>query len=259
MAPSAEILIDATVAMRGQRLLKAMVAAAPGGSEARETYTGQHRILMVWGGGRPDRVELLKKHRANGGITVAWDLAYWDRDGSARLGINSLHPTAEQLAMAPEGSRREFVLREDANPAGPVLLIGLGPKSAKMLGVAPMWWERKRLKEINERFPGRLVWWRPKGARFTSLADTIPHHGQPIEDALRGASLVVCRHSNVGVDACVAGVPVQCDDGAALALYRGNPNPTREQRAEFLRRLTWWEWRPSEAIDAWAWIKRVIA
>ena len=45
--------------------------------------------------------------------------------------------------------------------------------------------------------------------------------------------------------------------GLAAALYRGNPSPTREQRAEFLRRLTFWEWRPDEAAQAWAWILRV--
>lgn len=89
------------------------------------------------------------------------------------------------------------------------------------------------------------------------MPDTVSRWGMPIDEALRGASLVVCRHSNVAVDACVAGIPVECDDGAAAALYRGNPNPTREQRAEFLRRLTFWEWRPDEAAQAWDWILTV--
>lgn len=251
--------MDDSLAQRGRRMLKAMAAAAPAGSSIREAYGGSHRILMVWGGGRPDRVELLKRHRAAGGVTVAWDLAYWDREGAARLGINSLHPTAEQLAMAPaDGARREFVLREDADPNGPVLLVGLGRKSARMLGVAPMWWETKRLRDIRARMPGREVIWRPKRPDRTPLDGARMCVDAPIEEALRGMSLVVCRHSNVAVDACVAGVPVECDDGAALALYRGNQSPTREQRAEFLRRLTWWEWRPDEAAQAWDWIERVV-
>lgn len=260
MADSAEILIDDTLTERGRRLLKKMSACAPDGSEARETYTGRHRILVVWGGGRPDRVELLKRHRADGGVTVAWDLAYWDREGAARMGINSLHPTAAQLAKAPDGpGRREFVLREDADPDGPVLLVGLGRKSARMLGVAPMWWETKRMKALQQRFPGRPIKWRPKGRDRTWLTGAATMCvDMAIEDALRGCSLVVCRHSNVAVDACVAGVPVECEDGAAAALYAGNPAPTREQRAEFLRRLTWWEWRPDEAPQAWDWIARVI-
>jgi len=259
MAPSAEILIDGSVAMRGQRMLKAMAATAPAGSDVGSVYTGRHRILMVWGGGRPDRVQMLKDHRAAGGVTVSWDLAYWDRDGAARLGINALHPAAEQMALAPDEGRREFVLREDADPAGPILLVGLGPKSARMLGVPELWWERKRLRDIRAQWPGREVLWRPKGAAFVPLADITPCHGGPIEEALRGVSLVVCRHSNVAVDACVAGVPVQCEDGAAFALYRDNPNPTAEQRMQFLRRLTWWEWRPAEAAQAWQWIERVTA
>lgn len=259
MAPGPEILIDASVAMRGQRMLKALAAAAPGGADVRANYSGQRRMLVVWGGGRPDRVELLKRHRAAGGITIAWDLAYWDRDHAARLGINTLHPTAKQIDKAPAGAgRREFELREDANPDGPILLVGLGPKSARMLGIAPLHWERKKLAEIRRRFPGRDVLWRPKGTVFQPLDDTSQRFGMPIEEALRGVSLVVCRHSNVAVDACVAGVPVECEDGAAAALYRHGPNPNREERAEFLRKLTWWEWRPSEAAQAWAWIERVV-
>ena len=240
-------------------MLKAMHAAAPIASEIHENYTGARRILMVWGGGRPDRVQLLKRHRAAGGVTVAWDLAYWDREGAARVAVQSLHPNAAQLAMCPAGpGRRDFDLQEHADPSGPVLLVGLGAKSARMLDIGVLHWERKRLRDLQARFPGRTIWWRPKGKDFIPLPDTAPRWGAPIEEALRGASLVVCRHSNVAVHACIAGVPVECEDGAAAALYRGNPQPTREQRAEFLRRLTWWEWRPDEAAQAWAWILRVI-
>ena len=35
-----------------------------------------------------------------------------------------------------------------------------------------------------------------------------------IADVLNGCSVVVCRHSNVAVDACIAGVPVECEGGA---------------------------------------------
>ena len=258
MDQGAEVLVDDSLAQRGRRMLKALHACAPVPSDIHAHYVGNRKILIVWGGGRPDRVDLLKRHRAAGGITVAWDLAYWDREGAARLGINSLHPTAAQLEKAPEGpGRRDFVLRDDADPAGPTMLVGLGHKSARMLNVGALDWERKRLRQLQARFPGRPIWWRPKGKDFMPLPDTVPRWGMPIDEALRGCSLVVCRHSNVAVDACVAGVPVECDDGAAAALYRGNPRPTREQRAEFLRRLTFWEWRPDEAAQAWAWILRV--
>lgn len=241
-------------------MLKALHACAPVPSDIHAHYVGNRRILIVWGGGRPDRVDLLKRHRAAGGITVAWDLAYWDREGAARLGINSLHPIAAQLEKAPEGQgRRDFALRDDADPAGPILLVGLGHKSARMLGVGALDWERKRLRQLQARFPGRPIWWRPKGKDFMPLPDTVPRWGMPIDEALRGCSLVVCRHSNVAIDACIAGVPVQCVDGAALALYSQTQTPTREQRAEFLRQVGFWNWSPAEAPQAWAWLKRVAA
>jgi hypothetical protein len=82
--------------------------------------------------------------------------------------------------------------------------------------------------------------------------------GGDIKDVLRGCSLVVCRHSNVAIDACVAGVPVDCEGGAALALYAEHPQPTREHRVQFLQRLSWWQWRPSEARDAWQFVNRMI-
>ena len=75
---------------------------------------------------------------------------------------------------------------------------------------------------------------------------------------MKGASLVVCSHSNVAVDACIAGIPVDCTDGAALALYKDNQNPTVERRLEFLRSLAWWQWSTREAPQAWEFIKGVI-
>jgi hypothetical protein len=71
---------------------------------------------------------------------------------------------------------------------------------------------------------------------------------------MRGCSLVVCRHSNVAIDACIAGVPVECDDGAAFALYRNGPQPDENARREFLGRLAWWNWggtRPPRRGDSW--------
>jgi hypothetical protein len=83
-----------------------------------------------------------------------------------------------------------------------------------------------------------------------------PMRNGPIIDSLRGCSLVVCLHSNVAIDACIAGVPVVCEDGAAAALYtndiRHPVKPTREQRMAFLESLAWWNWLPIEAPKAWA-------
>jgi hypothetical protein len=148
-------------------------------------------------------------------------------------------------------------LREDADQSGPILLIGIGAKSAVAYG-DPHWAIRK-LSDLRHRYPGRAIAWRPKGRSATPFASLPLRHGMPIEDALRGCSLVACRHSNVAVDACVAGIPVECDAGAAHALYGRNASPSREDRIDFLRRLSWWEWGICDAPQAWQWIRRVTA
>lgn len=260
MEPGAEVLIDPPMSSRGEKMLRGLVKCMPPGSIATSEYRGTHRVLVIYGPGAPRRLEITARHRAAGGRVAMWDLGYWDRDRSMRLSIDAMHPTAADLDLAPPNThRRPFKLREDANPDGPILLVGLGRKSCVAYGYSPMQWERRALESIRERFPNRPVYWRPKGKETTPLPRTqiMPMALLTIEQVLRGCSLVVCRHSNVAVDACVAGVPVECEDGAAVALYAGNPNPTAEQRAEFLRKLAWWNWGFAETASAWRWIMHV--
>ena len=131
-----------------------------------------------------------------------------------------------------------------------MLLCGIGDKSAASMGLGVGDWERKALRKLKAMHPTAPILWRPKGRAARALPGAHLAHGMAIEDALKGCSLVYCAHSNVAVDACIAGVPVICTGGAALALYADNPAPTRAQRAEFLARLSWWNWAFSEAAQA---------
>ena len=260
MEHGAELLIDAPMAQRGKRMMAALAEAAPAGSQVTRAYTGSHRLLVMYGVGLEQRMQAREQHLAKGGHVVMWDLGYWDREEAMRLTVNSTHPTLQQMACAPAtGTRRPVRLREDASADGPVLLVGLGHKSAAMLGYRTRQWEKNALRWIAQKHPGKRVLWRPKGRYAEPLAGTTLSHGTPIEQALQGCSLVVCRHSNVAIDACIAGVPVQCWDGAALALYENNPAPSREDRSEFLRRLGWFNWFPREAADAWHFVQRLSA
>ena len=257
---AAEILLDEPMARRGIRMLKALAAHAPAGSKVTTHYEGRHRLLIMYGVGLPRRFIDMRRHVEIGGHVACWDMGYWDRDESMRMSIDSMHPTAAQLALAPAGEcRRLFELREDADPNGPILLCGLGKKSAHMYGLQPLQWERKALRALRDTYPNRVIRWRPKGQQYSLLPSTVMWQHGTIEEAMRGCSLVVCRHSNVAIDACIAGVPVQCVDGAALALYSQTQTPTREQRAEFLRQVGFWNWSPAEAPQAWDWMKRVAA
>lgn len=237
-------------------MLRAMIAAGPAvGIQCRAVSkpTGAE-WLMTWGLGHPVRRLMTTAHLKSGGRVIGWDMAYWQRDKAMRVTLDDDHP---HKWIRPEPSNRfaasNIKLREDCNPRGPVVLIGLGPKQRRMKGYQGRSWEDSQLKRLRARFPGKQIVYRPKKAELP-MPGTISMAGD-IETCLRGASLVVTEHSNVAVDACIAGIPVECTDGAAYALYRHNPSPSREQRLEFLQSLAWWQWQPSEAVEAWSYIK----
>lgn len=222
--------LDATGSENAKKILGAMRAVHPG--PYGPVYQGKSRVLMLWGAGHPYHARI--KHSPR----VMWDLGYLHRDRYYRVAIGRWHPTPEQIENTPPDPFRwdhlGIKLREDANPGGHVLVIGMGVKSVRFTGDAG--WERRTLA----RYPGATL--RPKKGNTAT-----------IEQALKGASLVVCRHSNVAVDACIAGVPFLCEDGAASWLL-GKPY-TPENRLDFLRRLAWWQYRPDEAREAWNFIE----
>jgi hypothetical protein len=256
MVDGVEILTDSPMAQRGKRIMQAMREAIPESLVTRE-YRGKDEILILYGAGLAQRQHAMRTHLKRGGRVVCWDLGYWDRETAMRLSIDGMHPTAAQLELSPTEPRRTFTLRNDSKPDGPVLLVGLGDKSADLLGLRRQEWERLALKRIRTQYPGRQIVWRPKGRAPYPLDNLQMLATMPIEDALRGCSLVVCRHSNVAIDACVAGIPVECEGGAAGALYAGNIAPDEKSRLEFLSRLSYWNWKPEEAAQAWKFIKRV--
>lgn len=255
-----EILTDwSRLSRKATRMVEAMIEARPPGAIASTRYRAKYRGLMLYGPGSREKLPMIRQHVAAGGVAAMWDMGYWDRRDAMRLSIDGLHPTPAQLDMAPAGiGRRQFELREDGDASGPVLLIGLGPKSVFAYDIhAPLKWEMAKLRELKARFPGREIRWRPKGDRAVLLDGTTLMHGMPIEDALRGCSLVVSHHSNCSVDACIAGVRFETEVGAATWFQGRDFNLAN--RSEFLERLSWWEWSRFEAAAAWRWIESVAA
>jgi hypothetical protein len=256
-----EVLLQLDTIMRGRKILRAMMEAGEGaGVEIVETrrYVGDSEVLMSYGLGHPVRKLWTDTHVRNGGRLIGWDLGYWLRDVPAtfsmRCTLDADHP---HKWIRPEpGDRWEqsgIKLRHDAKPDGPVVLVGLGRKQRVHMGLFGQAWEHQKLKELRHRFPGREVVYRPKTPEPMQKVRVLSD--MPIEQVLRGASLVVCHHSNVAIDACIAGVPVECEDGAAFALYRDNPDPSPEQRLGFLQSLAWWQWNQSEALEAWKYLR----
>lgn len=267
MAEKFELLLSGSEGASGRAILRRMnEAACVLGIPARFTsaYSGRCEWLMIYGAGDPVRASYRQRHLESGGHVICWDMGYFGRKNperdqtGLRLSIDHLHPQA-WLDRTPSDPARwqqhGSGLRNDGNPEGHIVLVGMGPKSHRFLGTYG--WEARTLDELRERFPGRRIVYRPKPGREYVALNCETDDKSPIDRVLEGAALVVCRHSNVAVDAVIAGVPSECQDGAAKWL-EGRPF-TESVRLDFLRRLSWWQWKPAEAQQAWGFIQRMIA
>lgn len=262
-----EVLIDPLMNKLGVSMLDAMVATAPMTTVKRLTYVGDCELLLSYGLGHPGRRPWIDAHVASGRHLIGFDVGYWNKgskvvDRPMRLTLDQDHPQRWLVEMpAARFDSAGIELRNDYRADGPIVLVGLGPKTNVGLKQATLTWERQAFTKIRAAYPTTQIIYRPKrNDDGTSMPDTRKMAGMPIEVVLKGTSLVVCRHSNVGVDAAIAGIPVVCEDGVAAALYNNdlkNPvRPTYEQRLDFLRKVAWFQWQPTESKDCWAFILR---
>jgi len=241
------------------RELSAVLVRAGTRMVSTTSYHGASEWLVLFGIGARPHDEARRLHLKRGGHVLIWDLGYFgERKRALRMSIDSDHPQQWLDATPPDPARWKahgLKLREDADAGGPIILVGLGQKSRAYLNAEH--WEAEKLEQLRQRFPGRTIVYRPKGARdYPRLSGCEADVTSPIERLLKGASLVACRHSNVAVDAVIAGVPFEAQDGAA-AWLTGRPY-TPETRLDFLRRLAWWQWLPREAAVAWEFAQRIV-
>jgi hypothetical protein len=264
MARSVEFLIPPAVERLGGPMLEALRTAADGAGfqTVRTTvYAGASDWLVLYGVGAPLQARARAQHVAKGPVLL-WDLGYFgnrEPGGYLRASLNHDHPQDLLDRVLVDGARWDsmgIALREDVAPNGPIVLVGLGRKSRAYLGPTVAHWEERKLFELRCRFPGREVVHRPKRGYVSPLPGCRVDDASSIQELLRGVSLVVCRHSNVAIDAAIAGVPFECEDGAARWLARREF--TRANRLEFLRRLAWFQWKPDEAGEAWAFASKLM-
>lgn len=233
--------------------------------DATDKYHGAEKNLILWGAGGSTQLEAYAKHRAAGGNVIMLDIGYFGREKKhARFSINDQHPQ-NLMQYAGDGSRFEqykIRLKNCAKPDGHILLCGLGKKTRFQFGFRGTAWETKKAAEIHAAYPGRNVIYRPKPRMVESIAGCEDGHNGTIEDYLQGCALVVAKHSNAAVDACIHGVPVVCSDGAASYLYGDdilNPkSPDYHARLDFLNRLAWFNWRADESGKMMEFITQIL-
>lgn len=229
----------------GDPMLEALAKVIPDAIQTR-AYQGFADWLILYGVGAPEHHAARLKHLANGGNVLIWDLGYTDRTHAFRMSINEDHPH-KWLDRTPEDRELGVTLRDVHDPKGPIILVGMGRKSRAYLNDRD--WEKRALAKLQKT--GRPIIFRPKGRDKTVLKCKTDRHTQ-FNDLLVGASLVYARHSNCCIDAIISNVPFKCQDGAALWLK------DLSERETFLRKLAYWQWKPSQAKQAWEFAQEIV-
>ena len=259
MAISLEFLIKPEATVRAKTVLQALRSSADAAGFVTTTtkfYHGHRDWLVMWGIGAEGASLSRDNHIKSGGKVILWDMGYFPREkanGMLRPSINTDFPT-KWLSWTSDVSDRwqaqNITLRNDFDPGGPIILVGIGPKQREYRSPLLDTWEVRKFNELKVRFPGRTIIHRPKPKRpHPVIPRCAVDEKSRIEKLLEGASLVVAHQSNVAVDAVIAGIPIECEDGVATWLD-GKPY-TVENRLSLLHRLSYWQYRPSEFITAW--------
>jgi hypothetical protein len=264
---------------KGRRLIEAAhEGAQKAGLNSRIVTNGNVRsgaYIVLYGLGGADRIAYAGQPNV-----ISFDAGYWERKldlpaRKFRVSIGGFH-CPERIFRDPYPGPDRWnesglaIAESGGDPKGPILLVGNGPKSNR-IGAAN--WCAEMSRNLREWFPDQKIWYRPKpkrahdcGVDCDAVADD-----REIEKVLAKCSLVICRHSNVAVDAARCGVPCVAEDGAGHSIYHapdslGNPEnglpcmPNVKKRAELLHRLAWWQWSIAEIRAGlfWPWMLRQI-
>jgi hypothetical protein len=189
------------------------------------------------------------------------DLGYWGRrkrsrwDGYHKLVLNSRHPTAYFQRIRHPSDRFEahhVQIRPWRTEGQHVLVVGMSAKAAQAENLQPHAWETKTIQRLQQ-LTDRPIIYRPKpnwpGAR--PIDGALFQRDVPLEEALQDCHAVVAHHSNVAVDALLAGIPCICPGGAASVLSGHeleqieNP-PTPDGREQWAADLAYVQWSIEE-------------
>jgi hypothetical protein len=201
-----------------------------------------------------------------GGKAVYIDLGYWDRirnDGHHKISVNARHPTAYFMARPMDGARIQKLgiqLMPWRRGGRSIVIAGMGQKAAEAEGTPVEKWERDAIQWLARTTKRRLIY-RPKPSWI--LAKPLPGaeyspKEQSLNSLLGDCHAVVTHHSNVAVEALVAGVPTFCWKGVAeplslqdLDLIEQPHYP--EGRVEWMNAISYCQWSIDEMQQGLPW------
>ncbi len=252
-------------ARKRRYIMRALAANYPGEVIKHADWNRPDVLLAMWGWGL-EQQRLVKQHP---GPSLILDYGFFNRSAQeshyCRFGINGPFPPHMPSAPADRFAALGVELQSLGDPDGPFIIIGMGRKARRSWDLHTMSWEIKTARLIRKRWPGREIIYRPKRPCGEHIPGCETRPGPlAIADAIAGTALVLCQHSNVGVDCAVAGVACSTEGGLAgnfspptLSTYI----PSLKKRRLFCERLAWWQWHTDEITsgDCWTWILKQVA
>jgi len=202
---------------------------------------------------------------AAGKKAVLVDLGYWGRHDGGRLSgyhkftVNDHSPLEyfQKRAHGPDRVNRfQIKLKPMKTKGKHILLAGMSGKGAGVFGYGPGEFERKMVEEIR-KVTDRPIIYRPK----PSWKDAEPIPGtiysfeeMSIEAELKRSYAVVTHHSNVAIDALIAGVPAfVMGKSVASPLCRNNIAsiedpyyPEDRERQQLINDIAYCQWNIQE-------------
>ena len=201
-------------------------------------------------------------YKSAGAHYVYWDLGYWGRrisDGYHRCAIDDWDTVVNMLHGCPSDRFDKWgidvALPVDLSRRKEVLIAGMSAKSAGTHGFKPGEWETCTQSYLSSF--GAPIHVRKK--------PTSKEPAEPIEQALSRTRLVVSHHSNVAIDALIAGVPSYVEAGIGLlttsSLDVDNPTfPSRGKQMQTLYDAAYTQYSITEMANgvAWNYIQEVM-
>lgn len=218
--------------------------------------------------GLSDRLnEVFRLYREKS-TAVYIDLGYWKRrlhhkhDGYHKISVNNRHPTAYFQRHKHDDSRfkaLDIEIQPWRQYGDSVLLAGMSAKASQAEGFAQEQWERDAARLVRA-FTQRPIYYRPKpswtGARI--ISGTLFQRNIELSQAFANCHAVVSHHSNVTIDAVLAGVPVFCEQGVAsvmgLSDLKKIDEPIRPLgREQWAADIAWCQWTVEEIATGAPW------
>ena len=228
------------------------------------TFNGEPKSdVAVFYGLRGELMDVYNIFQERGKQTVLIDLGYWKRleggrlSGYHKLVVNGFQPNKYYQNFDHDLSRLEKMELElkPHNPKGGYILVaGMSEKSAGIYGLGPQEFEEHVIASLKESTDIPIVY-RPKpswpgakpisGSKYSTKTD--------IEKDIENCKMVITHHSNVAIDAIIAGKPcVVLGDGVGLNMSTTLKDldspyfPTDEERLKWLSDIAYIQWNVSE-------------